>query len=139
MTHACALAHYTDLAAQAAALMAARHAAVAASLTVYPFVLFASWIGPDGAVKSDIRVLEAHSAPRGDEIVPDDADRVLRAEVIPAERFATMPEHLREQYRNHYWTWLAWRWQRAGREIDCIALDQQIYGWLHPRGNWAVD
>ncbi len=128
-----AVAHYEALAVQALA-----YSKTIQALTVYPYIVHATWDAPDGDGCA-LQVVEASTAPAGFELVPATATRVRRIEVVPAERLVSMPELARPAYTNLYRAYVAWRWARAGRKPDAMALDQQVYEWAHPRGNWAGD
>lgn len=128
-----AVAYYQDLAVQALA-----YSKTIQALTVYPYIVHATWDAPDGDGCA-LQVVEASTAPTGFELVPATATRVRRIEVVPAERLVSMPELARPAYTHLYRTYVAWRWARAGRKPDAMALDQQVYEWAHPRGNWAGD
>ncbi len=128
-----AVAHYQDLAVQALA-----YSKTIQALTVYPYIVHATWDSPEGDGCA-LQVVEASTAPTGFELVPATATRVRRIEVVPAERLVSMPELARPAYTQLYRAYVAWRENRAGRAPDSMALDQQVYEWAHPRGNWSGD
>lgn len=128
-----AVAHYEALAVQALA-----YSKTLQALTLYPYIVRVSWDGPEGDGCA-LQVVEASAAPTGFELVPESATRVGRIEVVPAERLVSMPEGARPYYTHLYRAYVAWRWARAGRALDGMALDQQVYEWAHPRGNRAGD
>ena len=127
-----AVAHYTELAAQAALLPPMQ------ALTLYPYIVHAAWETPEGDGCA-LQVVEASAAPTGLDLVPATATRVRRIEVVPAERLVSMPESMRTSYTHLYRAYVAWRMARAGRQPDSMALDQQVHEWAHPRGNWSGD
>lgn len=128
-----AVAHYEAMAAQALA-----YSKTLQAITLYPYLVHATWDGPEGDGCA-LQVVEASAAPTGFELVPPTATRVRRIEVVPAERLVSMPESMRTSYTHLYRTYVSWRWARAGRKPDSMALDQQVYEWAHPRGNWSGD
>lgn len=128
-----AVAHYEALAVQALA-----YSKTIQSLTVYPYIVHAIYETPEGDGRA-LQVIEATSPPTGFEVVPGNAVRVHCVEIVPAERLVSLPEFARPRYTHMYRAYVTWRWARAGRAWDSMALDQQVYEWAHPRGNWAGD
>lgn len=128
-----AVAHYEALAVQALA-----YSKTLQAITLYPYLVHATWEGPEGDGCA-LQVVEASAAPTGFELVPPTATRVRRIEVVPAERLVSMPESMRTSYTHLYRAYVSWRWARAGRKPDSMAIDQQVYEWAHPRGNWSGD
>lgn len=128
-----AVAHYEALAVQALAYSKTMQA-----LTLYPYIVHATWDAPEGDGCA-LQVVEASAAPTGFELVPPTATRVRRIEVVPAERLVSMPESMRTSYTHLYRAYVSWRVTRTGRKLDSMSLDQQVYEWTHPRGNWSGD
>lgn len=114
--------------------------------TLWPFVVTVTY-RQAGQVSTLRTVVQraASNPPHGDDVLPADAE-FMRADVLPAMRFADMAVGLRSRYAAEYKAFLMWRKGRAiGKSVDALVpwveydpvmIDAEVYRWT--RGESAV-
>lgn len=107
--------------------------------TLWPFVVTVTY-RQGGQVSMQRTVVQraASNPPQGEDVLPADAE-FMRADVLPAIRFADMAPGLRSRYAVEYRTFLLWRKAQAlGKsaealvswtDYDPVSIDAAVYRW----------
>ena len=126
-------------AALAAALAPLRIASAIERATIYPYVLTADYHDGQRTI-TEVRVFQrpVHNPPDAPDVLPAGA-KLLRCDVLPAERFNDMLRDVRPRYRRQYAAFLLWR--RACSidksveqmvphvDFDPIYIDESVLRW----------
>ena len=127
-----------DIAA-AAFTAAMRNGVALERATLHPWVITAEYLHPDcEGTQRVIKIVQAplSQRPEADDHLPGDA-QVLREDIFPAERFATMALEVRPRYRAEYEEFVKWRRVKEAFNdpADAVAIDYAVSLWLRPGSN----
>jgi len=143
-----AVEHYTREAALAAALTLSRKIE---SITLWPYVITVREAMEDGrqvCVAMEVAQGTAGNPPDPMQFVPAGiGEHVI--DMLPASRFASMPEPMRNRYSGQYAAYLKWRAAKArgldvrdmqaGVDYDARDLDDRVSQWVRPSSYFAGD